>query len=648
MLIDFETRAYLKLQLIGASVYAQHPYTDWLCCAWGPEDEEREQIWLPWDAPPPELLEAINDPDETFYAHNAPFEMDIWHHIVHKRYGWPDIPLERWECLAARCAAAGLPRKLEKAAEVIGVPGGKDMEGHAVMMKLCKPRRETIKQKHRWHTDFHEYHRLYQYCLRDVSVERAVYRCVRPLPPEERKLWQIDQTINRRGIPIDVHTVRAVVNLNNQFETRLTKELARLTNNHVTTGGQVSRMIEWLNLQDVNISDMRKGTVDEHLARPGYSPRVQRVLWIRKYLSRSSIGKFAAMAREAEVDNRVRGSHLYHSAVTGRWASKRVQFQNIPHGSVKDPEKIEQLIRIMQTQNLELLDRCVESIPDAFVSVIRSMVQAQRGRLIIVDFAQIEARVNAWLAGQRDMMEIFARDEDVYKATYAKLAKIPLADVDKYQRQLGKICVLALGYGMGWARFQTTCLTYGVELEEEPCKQLVASWREAHPQIVQFWKDLENAALTAMRNPGRRFYAGRIGYTRKPHWLECHLPSGRVMSYINPRLEKRVTPWGAVQDELTYMGVDSQTHQWKRLRSHGPKLCENVVQATARDFQANGLIGCEENNYPVVMHVHDEIVSEREGGTVEGMVQIMTDLPKWGKGCPIAAAGFEAARYRKD
>jgi DNA polymerase len=275
------------------------------------------------------------------------------------------------------------------------------------------------------------------------------------------------------------------------------------------------------------------------------------------------------------------------------------------------------------------------------------MVKAPAGKkLIVCDFAGIEARVLAWLAGQKDLVEIFRAGEDVYKVMAGKIYNKPPELVTKAERQLGKVAILGLGYQMGWSKFITTAKGYGISLDDAFAQQVVETYRTTYKRIRSFWRNANDAAICAVQ--GSPVSIGRIRYFVEDRWLFCQLPCGRRSAYTDPQVRDEETPWGK-KPQLSYMTVDSMTKKWVRQRTYGGMLVENIVQATARDFLVEAMFRLEKAGYPTIMHVHDETVSEVDAdfGSAREVEEIMSFVPEWGKGCPIAAEGFETERYRK-
>ena len=372
------------------------------------------------------------------------------------------------------------------------------------------------------------------------------------------------------------------------------------------------------------------------------------------------------MIERAASDGRVRGIHQFHGASTGRWAGRGVQFQNVPRprGDMK-PKEIEDVFAHLTER--DYVDTCYGPVLDALVDCVRGMVIAPPGKdLISVDFSAVEARVLAWLAGQESVLEIFRTTGKIYEHAAAGIYHVPASEVSKSQRQVGKTAVLALGYGGGKGAFQKMAENYGVKVTAAEADEIKVAWREANPDIVQYWYDLDSAAINALTGGGieRAGAPGRqVAFKRSGSFLWCQLPSKRVLCYPYPEIRTVETPWGAERDALTFMTVVAggtftkdipdpcNSGKWKRVSTYGGSLAENLTQAVARDLLAASLLRFDQHNATITAHVHDEVVVEipESSGpdTLRKAEQLMAILPEWATGLPLAAEGFRAKRFRK-
>jgi DNA polymerase len=377
-------------------------------------------------------------------------------------------------------------------------------------------------------------------------------------------------------------------------------------------------------------------------------------LKLRQEAAKSSTAKLTAMRDRAGDDGRMRGLFQYHGAATGRWAGRGPQPHNFPRPTIlHEQAEIEDVIahfgepeylRVFYGDPMPLVADCM-----------RGMIVAAPGHtLICCDYSNIEGRVLAWLAGEEWKLQAF-RDfdagtgPDLYLLAYAKGFRCSVEEAKPF-RQVGKVMELALGYGGGVGAFQTMARGYGVKVTDERADELKHAWRGAHVQVVKFWADLERAAIRAVQEGGVH-RAGPIAFKVKGSFLWCQLPSKRVLCYPYPQMQDKETPWGKTVQQLTYMSVNGVTRKWERCATYGGSLAENVTQAVARDILVAGMRACAAAGFPVVMHVHDEIVAEvplSADLSVDKMSTLMSNAPHWATGLPIAATGWLGRRYRKD
>ena len=645
--LDFETRSRCDLKRAGAYRYAADPSTAVLCLAFAVGDGDILS-WQPGRPLPTELVTALRSTDTTWHAHNANFERVIWP-LFARQFGLPDIPLRQWECTAARAAAAGLPRNLEGAAKVLGL-GGKHAAGRALMLKYCKPRRSMRKGESEWHDNPIELALIATYCEHDVELEREVHRRIPRLTVDEQNVWRLDQLINDRGVPIDVPWTGRVIAQLGEFAEVLNARLAVVTGGAVEVATQNARLLDWINRRGLNVGDVSAETVVDLLDWPELPTDVREALEIRQALGKSSIGKYPAMRDCVDVDDRIRGVHLYHGANTGRWSGQRVQLQNVPRGRIK-PAEIDGTLKLLSGPRglatwAELFGAA--SMSDTLSSLLRPTIQASRGKLLVAcDFASIEARVLAWLSGNAKLLQAYCEGIDVYRLVASDIYQTPIDQITKDQRQIGKIAVLGLGYGMGADKFLATLGKYRIKgVDLDGAREIVEHFRARNPAIGCYWREVNAAAIKAMTQGATR--VGHCQFRREASWLFCRLPSGRAIPYFSPTVEVEPTQWGD-RPSLKYWSTDSVTKQWRSERTYGGKLVENIVQAVSRDLLAAALFRLERAGYPVAFHVHDEIVCEVEQDRADPreIERLMAVVPAWAEGCPVAAEGFAGRRYRK-
>ena len=667
LILDFETRSRCELKDRGVYVYSLDPSTDILCAAVKLNDEPSKIYQTPvlkgllkntHGLPlinKKELETLIEEADE-IHAHNAQFERIMWHNVM-RRYGFNKIPDEKWRCTAAKAAYHSLPRALDWVTKALDLAQKKDMTGYKVMMKMCKPT-----PKGNWNEAASDFLTLLQYCLQDVEAEYQLDKRLPDLPAFEQAVWNLDQKINDRGVAVDIPAVENLIFKVQYKEEDLLKKFQELTGGKVNSAKQVKATLGWLQDNGLTLENLQKETIKTALDTQTLTPEIKRLLEIRQSLGKSSVGKLKSMKNWACPDNRVRGSFLYHGASTGRWAGKGIQPHNYPRESYKDHD----ILKIL-TLGVTQVDEAYGCTIQAASKCLRGMIVPKEGHsFYCADFSQIEARVLAWLAGEDKVLSAFRSKLDLYMVAAAEIYNKPYESITKEERALGKVCVLALGY-QGWlGAFAQMANIYGVrvdigntagmspeqikERQEEKEQGIIIRWREANQKIVAFWKGVETAAISAIKDPGSAYCYGEIKYGVKDGFLKCRLPSGRLLSYYKPGIKTAVTKYGVKKEVITFWGMDSFTDQWSELTTYGGKLTENIVQAVARDLLVTGILQVEEAGYNVVMHVHDEVVAEvhdSEGKKIEDFCRVISKPPVWAVDCPIEAEGWTGKRYRK-
>lgn len=649
--IDCETRSTVDLLKAGVYPYAESPHTDvWVVC-WALDDGPIE-TWYPGDPLPQPLVDHIQS-DGKLRAWNASFERQIFSHILAIRHDWPGIFAEQWWCTAAQGAAMALPRKLENAAAAIRCPQQKDKEGHALMMRMCRPRRiEEDGTIVWWFTDDRaKQQRLAQYCAQDVRTERAMAKMLRPLSTTERQSYLLDQRINDRGIHLDLQLVHAAKNLVEPATRQLNNRLKQLTRGCVGKATQTGKLVDWLNSQAVDTNSVGKKSVAKLLSLDELAAKVREVLEIRKETAKASTAKLASMLKVVCADGRMRGLLLWHGAGTGRWAGKLVQTQNFPRGK----PGAELAIPFILDGDMDILEALFGAVLEIISANLRAcMTAAPRHDLVVADYSNIEGRMTAFLAGEAWKLQAF-RDfdagtgPDLYRLAYSRSFGVPIEDVDDELRQVGKVQELALGFQGGINALLNMAAQYSVDLSGTDPKRIVAGWRNAHPATQSFWYRLEAAAMYACRHPGVVAQARSIRFVKKGGFLWMILPSGRPLAYADPVVMPWPKPWGEITDSVVFWTTDSLTKQWVRQAGYGGLWCENAVQAAARDILVNAMPALEAAGYPIVMTSHDEPVCEvLEGyGSVEEVCEIMCRPVSWAEGLPLSAKGWRGKRYKK-
>lgn len=646
--IDFETFSACELKDAGLDNYARHPTTGVHCMAYAFDDAAVSIHTFQDDIPAFEVLAHVAN-GGLVYAHNAAFELAIWNNVCVPRFGWPRLKISQTRCTMAMAYAMALPGSLDKASAALGIEAQKDMAGARVMMQLAKP----MPDGSFWTPEKspEKFDRLYAYCKQDVVVERELHHRMMELSDREQRVWQLDQEINHRGIHVDLQAIDRAIKLVEQEKARLDREMLRVTGGVVGKCTEVQLLVKWIRAEGVEIKGVAKADLLDALS--GDLPdRVRDALALRKEAAKSSTAKLIAMKNRASADGRVRGGFQFHGAATGRWAHRGIQPGNLPRGNLK-PKQVEDVLAHLHSR--DYIDMIYGPPMDVMSSCIRGMITAGPGReLVAMDFSAIEARALAWLAGQESVLEIFRTHAKIYEHAAAGIYGVPLDKVTKDQRQIGKVAVLALGYGGGVGAFQSMARIYGVKVADDQADEIKRAWREAHPAIVEYWYALERAAINAVEF-GEVAKAGPKGrevvFRKAGSFLWCKLPSGRVLCYPYPVVREKEMPWGGTKPVLHYMCVNGVTGKWEETSTYGGSLAENVTQAVAACLLRHAMIELDWQDFDIVMHVHDEVVVEipaTAGPETEKQIEhIMATVPAWATGLPLAAEGWRGFRYRK-
>ena len=639
--MDIETFSDVDLIKCGVYAYADSPAFEVLLFAYSFDGGETRVIDLAQgEELPGEVAEAVFDGSVVKTAFNANFERTC----LSKHFG-RYLPPDSWHCSAVQAAVLALPRSLEDVGAVLGLDEQKMKEGRELIRYFCVPCKPTkANGGRRRNLPCHapeKWEMFKSYCVRDVDVEKAIRRklCKFPIPEGEMELYRLDQRINDRGVLVDMGLVRQAVKcerLHKEVVTRRAYELTGLENPN-----SVAQLKGWLGENGVEAESLSKKAVTEMIGES--DGEMEELLRLRLLMAKTSVKKYEAMERSVCSDGRVHGLLQFYGANrTGRWAGRLVQVQNLPQNHIEDLELARRLVREGRFEDVEML---YDSTPKVLSELIRTAFVPEPGcRFVVADFSAIEARVLAWLAGERWRLEVFSSHGKIYEASASAMFHVPIEEVTKGSplRQKGKIAELGLGYG-GAAGALVSMGALDMGLSEDDLPPLVAAWRRANPHITQFWWDVDKAAVEAVtKRTGTR--AGRITFEYRSGILFVTLPSGRKLAYVKPRMA--VNKFG--REGLTYEGI-LENKKWGRIETYGPKLVENIVQGTARDLLAEAMLRVEKRGYPIVMHCHDEIIAEvPEGrGSVEEMCEVMAVRPSWAEGLPLRADGYECPFYQK-
>ncbi|RZO83013.1 MAG: XRE family transcriptional regulator [Oceanococcus sp.] len=463
----------------------------------------------------------------------------------------------------------------------------------------------------------------------------------------ERRIWELDQAINMRGVRLDLDYVRDALDIVDEQSHSLNRKVAELTG-ELTNVSQRAVVLDWCAAQGYPLDSYTKEAVNNAVADPACPKLVKEVLQVRQQLGKTSTAKYTKMLQCADPnDERVRGTLLYHGAATGRFAGRLIQPQNFPRPH-PDIEGIEDtIVELVRARDWDMV-RLIAGIDpmEALSSTLRQAIIASEGcRLIVSDYSAIEARVTPWLAGQEDTLDVFRAGGDIYKHAAAGIYGVDPADVDKQQRFIGKVATLALGYQGAVGAFSVMAAAYGVEMDEPLIRGIVDRWRKANPHIVNLWRLCEKAAKAAIKERGKKFVVrGKLGFVVRGNFLFMVLPSGRKLAYFRPAVQSVDG-----REKITFSGVNSTTRKWERQDTYGGKLVENAAQAVARDLMCGAMLRIEDAGYPLVLTVHDELIADvpEQFGSLGEFNDLMRETPDWATDLPIEVEGYEAFRYRK-
>ena len=638
---DIESYSDVDLIKCGVYAYADSPAFEILLFAFSFDGGETQIIDLAQgEKLPAEVEDAIFDVSVTKTAYNANFERTC----LSKHFG-RYIPPESWHCSAVQAAMLALPRSLEDVGRVLGLDEQKMKEGKELIRYFCVPCKPTKANGGRTRNlpcHAPEKWELFKtYCKRDVDVEKSIRRKLHnfPIPESEMELYRLDQRINDRGVLVDMGLVEQAIACERLHKEIVTKRAYELTG--LENPNSVAQLKGWLGDKGMEAESLSKKAVADMIAET--DGEVAELLRLRLMLAKTSVKKYEAIERSACSDGRVHGMLMFYGANrSGRWSGKNVQLHNLPKNYLPDLELARDLVKQGRFEDIELL---YDSTPNVLSELIRTAFIPKPGcRFVVADFSAIEARVMGWLSGEEWVLDVFRGDGKLYEMTASRMFGIPMAEIGKGspERAKGKVASLSCQYG-GSTNGLISMGALDMGLTEDELPPLVAAWRKANPHMVQFWWDVDAAAIKAVREK-QKTKVGKIIFEYKSGILFITLPSGRKLSYVKPRMA--VNKFG--RDGLTYEGI-SENKKWSRIETYGPKLVENIVQGTARDLLAEAMLRVEEKGYPIVMHCHDEIIAEvPEGiGSVDEMCEIMAIQPTWAEGLPLRADGYSCSFYQK-
>lgn len=665
---DFENRSYADLKKVGSWAYSLDPTTDVICCAWG-IDYESVQSWWPGkyetDHMPRDLFDALSN-GHVIEAHNVAFERSIWENVMAPKYGWALPDDDQWRDTMAVASYYALPAGLDELAHVLGFPG-KDPEGGRLMTKYSKLYLKTAKME----IPEDDFKKFVNYCEFDVKLEQAVSDFMGDLPERELPVFLLDQKINRRGLFLDINGIRVAGDIVEQRGEALTEEFREITGYNPT---QRDKVLKWFRDNGYKLDNLQAKYLGD-LMDDGEIPSgpARRALEIRLAINKASTKKLDAMIRQSDDGkDRARFQTRYHGASTGRWTGNGFQPYNLKRNDeYVDPD---QLVRDIMHGDAAWLDVIYGDAMDAISKASRHWIMAEpENKILAGDFVSIEAVILACLAGEEWKINAFKRGEPIYELMGCKIHSLPeeaialaISDKEEFKRRYpcerkdGKTGELAGGY-QGWLGAWLKFDNSGRHTDDA-IKGFMGTWREKHPATVEFWGDLQAAAIRATRD-GKRHQVGQIGFEVVDEWLTMILPNEKRIWYWQPQVRMRPPRWckpevhekcatgecGHVsQPSLSYMA--KKEGQWRRVHTYGGKLTENACQATSREILVPAMLRAEEAGYHVILSVYDEIVAEvpKDFGNLEEFLGIMKrPLPVWAKDWPIEADGWQGKRYRK-
>jgi DNA polymerase len=645
--IDIETFSDIDLGKCGVYRYAESPSFDILLFSYSMDDGQIKLIDLAsGEKLPEEIINALMDASIIKTAFNANFERVCLMKYLCRILG-KEVYLDpsSWRCSEVQAAMIGLPLHLEGVAQVLKLEEQKMSEGKTLIRYFCMPCKPTAAnggRRRNLPSDAPEKWELFKaYNIRDVEVELAIRKKLEkyPIPEAEHDLYVLDQKINDRGFQADMNFVVQAITCDRQFSVVATEKAYELTG--LENPNSVAQLKDWLVGRGVEVESLSKKNVQELVGET--EGEVKEALKLRLLMAKTSVRKYEALERAVCSDGRVHGLLQFYGANrTGRWAGRLVQVQNLPQNHLEDLKLARDLVKEGRFEDIELL---FGNTPGVLSELIRTAFVPKEGhRFIVADFSAIEARVISWLAGEKWRLEVFASHGKIYEAAASMMFHVPIEEVTKGSplRQKGKISELACGYGGGVGALKAMgALEMGVE--EDELQGLIDNWRTANPRIVNFWWEVDKAAITAVKERTKTRTHGII-FTYQSGMLFVTLPSGRDMVYVKPKL--MLNKFG--REGLTYEGIGA-TKKWERIETYGPKIVENIVQATSRDLLADAMLRLDQAGFAIVAHVHDEVICEVPEGesSVEEICSFMSKGPKWAQGLPLTADGYECEFYQK-
>lgn len=663
---DLETRSYADLPKVGMSAYAEDDSTEIICACWGIDDKPI-QMWWPDELDHyavdikkdslDDLFQAIADGHEV-EAHNVGFEYSIWKYILTPKHGWPMPADHQWRDTMAVAAYYSLPLQLDRLATTLGFEG-KDRAGGRLISKYSKLYLQTATKEFDIHKK--QFDEFVLYCVQDVKVEQSVGDFLGDLPERELKYFLLDQKMNRRGLLLDLAGIEVATQIVDTRYEELQKRHIELTGLKHT---QYTKCQVWFAEQGMELENMQSDYLQDLLDEGVPEGPVREVMELRTKIGKASTKKLEAMARQVNLDGRARYQTRYHGANTGRNTGAGFQPLNLSRGY--DKVTPDQMVRDIMEGSPEWLDLVYGDAMEAVGAASRYWIQADHGhRLLCADYSSIEAIVLACLAGETWKVDAFRNGVKLYEFMGDKIYNLDPGTVTKethpQERQDGKTAELAFGYqgALGaWLQFDNSG-RHSDERIIEICK----AWRDNHPNLVTFWRAMEDAAIAAVANPTQTFEVRNgVSFQTVEDWLTMVLPNDKRLWYWSPKVVLGDPPWHRPEhkedcahdtcgctpiNKLVYSSM--KNGQWVRTYTYGGRLTENVCQATSREVLMHAAANLEDAGYPIILTIYDEILAEvpDDFGSIEEFTSIMTDLPDWCKDWPVKAEAWEGMRFRK-
>ena len=644
--IDLETFSDIDLSSCGVYRYVEGDFHI-LLFAYAFDDEDVRVVDMACgEELPQEVQDAIFDETVIKAAWNAQFERTCL-----SRYFGTQLSPDSWQCSMVWAASLSLPLKLKTAAEVLKTGEQKDDAGERLIKYFsvpCKPTKTNGGRTRNLPEHAPEDWALFKsYCMQDVRTERDIRHKLEafPLQKSEWNFYHMDQRINDRGVLIDKKLVEQAITCDMMLSEEMTAKAYELTG--LENPNSVSQLKGWLTERGIDVDSLGKKNVTaliKDLDKHSIDSEALEMMRLRLQMAKSSVKKYQAADRYICLDGRAHGLFQFSGANrTQRWAGRGIQLQNLPQNHISTLDEARELVKL---GCFDMVESIYGNTPDILSQLIRTMLIPKEGcEFIVADFSAIEARVLAWLAGEQWRMDAFKRGDDIYCASASQMFGVPVVKhgINGELRQKGKVAELACGYG-GAAGALISMGALDMGLSEDELPGLIDDWRTANPHIVQFWWDVEKAAMDTVKDHRER-NVGRIGFQFYANTLWVVLPSGRKLAYIKPRLQ----PNRFGRMAMTFESLNA-ANKWSRGETYSGKLVENCTQSTARDLLAEAMWRMEQAGLDIVGHVHDEVILEVPKGTitVEDVCSIMNQNPVWANGLVLSSAGYRGDYYFKD